>query len=184
MKFNLRVRLTVEFLGSRVPRGRCDRLWNHGRTAGWRERCHRFAGEHDCDGRGVAGSHSDVWADFWRTLESRRYARRCAGTRYWVDRRGGLHVCAMRRRSCRSDHRASDVWAAVVFLVFTCPPRVGAGFERVRGNVWTVVGDLGMFATASGGRALRGRELYHRCVLVHSVDLVRESSGYNCPVAV
>ncbi len=46
-----------------------------------------------------------------------------------VERSGGLHVCAMRGRSCWSDHRASDVWAAVVFLVFTFPSRVGVGLQ-------------------------------------------------------
>jgi glycerol uptake facilitator-like aquaporin len=41
---------------------------------------------------------------------------------------GGLHACAMRGRSCRSDRRASDVRAALVFLLLAPPTRVGVWF--------------------------------------------------------
>jgi arsenate reductase len=48
----------------RVPRCGCDRLRHHGRTAGGWKRRHCSACEHDCDGRCISCSHTDLRPDF------------------------------------------------------------------------------------------------------------------------
>jgi hypothetical protein len=76
----------------------------------------------------------------------------------------------------------SDVRAALVFFVFALPTWVGAGSKRVRGNVRTIVGDLGMLAAVLRSGAVRRCELYHRCLLVHGVNLFRKPSSHNRPL--
>jgi len=86
--------------------------------------------------------------------------------------------------SGRSDHRASDVWAALVFLLLTFPAWRGPCSKRVRGDVRTIVGDLGMFAITHWSRTVRGCELHHRRLLVHGFDFVCKSGGNNCPLLI
>ncbi len=136
-----------------------------------------FAGQHDCDWRGIGFSHPDIWADFWRASEPGGHAGGRDRARDRLERCGRVYRCPMRRRSCRGDRCASDVWAALVFLFVTRSPRVGTGLQRICCDFRFVVGDLGMLAVASGSGAVCGCELYHGRLLVHGVDLVRESGG-------
>lgn len=99
-------------------------------------------------------------------------------------RGSGLHDCAMLGRNCRSDHRAFDVWAALVFVFLTFAARVEAGPQRVGGNLRINVCDLGMFAASLRSRAVRGCELYHRRLLVHGVHLVCKPGSDHCALVV
>src|SRR5437879_3582058 len=51
----------------------------------------------------------------------------------------------MRWRNHRSDPRALDVWTSLVFLFHAFPTWMVAGFKRVRSNVRTSIGHLGVF---------------------------------------
>jgi len=106
------------------------------------------------------------------------------GARYSVARSDGVHECAMHGRDRGSDHRASDVWSALVFRLHTSPAWVGAGSKRVRGNVRATVGDLGLLAPAFGSGAVCRSELHHRRLLVHRVNFVCKPSSNNCPLLV
>jgi glycerol uptake facilitator-like aquaporin len=87
-------------------------------------------------------------------------------------------------RNCGSGYCASDVRAALVHVVFTLPTRVVAGSKRVRGNVRIVVRHLGMFAITLGSGSVRGCGLHHRRILVHCVNLVCKPCSNNRPFLV
>jgi glycerol uptake facilitator-like aquaporin len=80
-----------------------------------------------------------------------------------------------------SDHRASDVWAALVFCLDPFSTRMVVSPQRIRGYVRTAVGHLGMFATTLWGGAFRRCELHHRRLLVHCFNLVCKPSSNHCP---
>ncbi len=86
--------------------------------------------------------------------------------------------------SCWSDHRAPNVRPALVFHLDPFPTRVVVSPQRVRGDVRTAVGYLGMFETALRSRAIRCCQLHHRGLLVHRVNLVCKPGGDNRPVLV
>lgn len=133
-----------------------------------------------CDWCGAGCSHSDVWADLWRALESSGYARRCDRGRYFLAGRSGLHACAVRGSSRRSDCRAFDVWAALVFSLLTFTARVDTGSERVRCNVRIAIGDLGIFAKSLRNCAVCRRKLYHCCILVYCINFLCKSGSNSC----
>ena len=62
--------------------------------------------------------------------------------------------------------------------------RMVVGPQRVRGYVRTAVGYLGMFATALRSRAIRRCQLHHRRLLVHRVNLVCKPGSDNRPFLV
>jgi Major intrinsic protein len=64
-------------------------------------------------------------------------------------------------------------------ISLTYPAWVGASSERVRGDVRAFVRDLGMFAIALRSRAVRCCELHHRRLLVHCVNIVCEPGSDN-----
>ena len=65
----------------------------------------------------------------------------------------------------------------VFMLSLHAAQRIRADVQRVRRHVRTPRGHLGMFAAPPGCRPVRGRGVHHRRVLVHGVDVVRESRG-------
>jgi hypothetical protein len=85
---------------------------------------------------------------------------------------------ADRRRGSRRVDRACDVRRACVDGVAPCTERARTDGQRVRSHVRSLVGDLGMFAAPIRCGSLRGSGLYRRRVLVHGVDVVRESRRY------
>ena len=68
-----------------------------------------------------------------------------------------------------------DVRAAAVLRLAPRAPGAGAVVQRVRGDVRPARGDLGLRAAPLGGGAVRGGRVHHRRVLVHRVDVVRQS---------
>jgi len=64
------------------------------------------------------------------------------------------------------------------------PAWVGIGSERVRRNIRTAVGNLGLLATALRSGALCCCELYHCRLLVHGVNLFCKPSSHNRPLPV
>jgi glycerol uptake facilitator-like aquaporin len=48
-----------------------------------------------------------------------------------------------------------------------------AGLQRVRGDSWSAIGDLGLFAATLVRCAVCVGRLYHRCVLVHCINIIR-----------
>jgi hypothetical protein len=62
-----------------------------------------------------------------------------------------------------------------------CPPtpgRTGPGLQRVRGDLRTLIGDLGLLAPAVECHAVCRRQLYRRRILVHRIHFVRESRSH------
>ncbi len=54
-----------------------------------------------------------------------------------------------------------------------------AGFKRVRSNVRTSIGHLGVFTRAVECGTICRRELHYCCLLVHRVNLICKSSHNN-----
>ena len=94
------------------------------------------------------------------------------------------YIAAQCAGSYRSDHRAPNVRAALVFRLDPFSTRMAVGPQRVRGYVRTAVGYLGMFATALRSLAIRCCQLHHRRLLVHRLNLVCEPGGDDRPVLV
>jgi len=94
------------------------------------------------------------------------------------------YIAAQCAGSYRSDHRAPNVRAALVFRLDPFSTRMAVGPQRVRSYVRTAVGDLGMFAPALGSRAIRCCQLHHRRLLVHCVNLFCKSGSDNRPLVV
>jgi hypothetical protein len=95
-----------------------------------------------------------------------------------------IHRRAVCWGSCWSDRRAPNVRPALVFRLDPSSTRMVVGPQRVRGYVRTAVGYLGMFATALRSRAIRCCQLHHRRLLVHRVNLVCKPSSDDRPVPV
>ena len=55
--------------------------------------------------------------------------------------------------------------------------------ERIRRNVRIVFRDLGLFTFSIIRRAIRCWSVYYRRVLVHILDVLCESRGYDCQIA-
>ena len=83
-----------------------------------------------------------------------------------------------------SAKRESSRFPTLVHVVFTLQTWVGAGSKRVRGDIRTIVGDLGMLTITFGSGAVRCCDLHHRRLLVHGVNLVRESCSNRRPFLV
>lgn len=54
--------------------------------------------------------------------------------------------------------------------------------QRVHCDLWSIVRDMGLFATSLIRRAVRGGSLHHGGVLVHRIDFLRQPRRYPCEV--
>ncbi len=82
-----------------------------------------------------------------------------------------------------SDGGAFDVRAAGDFAIGPRAKRSGAGIQRVRCDVRSVVRHLGLFAPPPGRSGLCRRSLHHGSVLVHCVYFVCESRRHDCAMS-
>jgi hypothetical protein len=177
MTFNLRARLTAEFVGSGFLVAAVIGSGIMGeRLAGGNVAMALLAN--------TIATGAALVALIWCPSASSGHPRRCNGERYSLARGSGVHACAVCGRRCGSDHCTPDVRVALVFALVAPSARMDAGSERVCGNIRTSVGDLGMFATTLRSGAVRRCELYHCCLLVHRVNLVCKPSSDNCPLFV
>ena len=77
--------------------------------------------------------------------------------------------------------RSSDVRRAAVFCVEPHPGRQRPTLQRICCDVRSALCDLGLRANAVFRRAIRGRRLHHRSLLVHLIDFLRQSGGHIGP---
>jgi hypothetical protein len=86
-----------------------------------------------------------------------------------------LYVAARLRR-CRRGAR--DVRDAALFCI--TPPQVqtGPSVQRVRRDLWTACGDMGLRSAPLIRRTVRCGRIHYGGLLVHRVDIVRESSRH------
>ncbi len=138
-----------------------------------RSRCSRTAR----DGRGARRADPHLRSDLRRALQSRRHDR-------GASRAGSPGATCLVMSSLRSSARfarrlggARDVRGAARSCCRAMSAAAPRSAQRVRRDVRAARRDLGMFAPPRRGRAVRGRGLHHRRVLVHGVDVVRQSRG-------
>jgi|SRR5271163_2283856 len=80
-------------------------------------------------------------------------------------------------------HCAPNFRAALVFRLDPFSTRMVVGPQRVRGDVRTAIGNLGMLAITFGSGAIRWCELHHR-LLVHRINFFCEPGSDDCAILV
>ena len=101
-----------------------------------------------------------------------------------VARRSRLRRCPDCRRGTWCVGSPSHVSRAGIHAVAARAKRAGTDVQRVRGYVWTSLGDLGLFASPFGCRSLCDWRVHHGGVLVHGVHFICESCPHVCAVVV
>jgi len=76
------------------------------------------------------------------------------------------------------------VWVA--HLMFELPVSQFSVTQRTGAGQWLAeaVATFGLVLTTARFRSLRGRPLYHRGLLVHGFDVLRQPRRHHCPIAV
>ena len=163
-----------------VPARDRHRLRHHGRAARRRERSARASRQHLPDGRHAGGSHHHARADFGRTPQSRRDAR-IPGRR-----RNRAYATPLPTRSRSLPGLCVGVFVAhmmfdLPLLQVSAKARSGLGqafseWTATFGLVATILAHRAREAVRAGGV---GRSLYRCRLLVHRLDLVRQSGRYH-----
>ena len=134
-----------------------------------------IAREYPGDGRRARRAHPDVRADLRRSLQPGRHAGRCLPGRLAVARRAGLRGRADRRGLRRRGRGEHHVRAAAVLCLAPRAPGPAQMFSEFVATFGLLAVIWGCARLRSARGALRGGRLYHRRVLVHRVDVVRQS---------
>src|SRR2546428_532071 len=134
------------------------------------------------DGRGPGGAHPHLRIDLGRALQSRGHPGRGLSGRARLGRCAALHRRAGRRGLRRRRGGARDVRDAPLHRFATRARRPRPGLQRVRGDLRAPGGDIGMRASALQRRSFCRVGVHHGRVLVHGLDVVRESRGDPRPV--
>jgi hypothetical protein len=82
----------------------------------------------------------------------------------------------------RSRSRSPHVRHVAILFLDTCPHWPCTTFERVHRHVRTALGGLGLRPTSALCRPLRGGSLYHRSILVHVFNFLRQSRRHPCAI--
>jgi hypothetical protein len=152
-------RVVAEAVGTRC----CSRPWwaPASWASGWPAATSRGParqhGRHRCRPR-RADPH--VRADLGRALQSGGHHRRGVAGGPRVEGRPAVRRGAGHRGLRRGRGRTPDVRRAGVLRLPPCPSRVGAGLQRVRGDVRPGRGDLGPRANAERDRAICRRGVF------------------------
>src|SRR6185437_9284396 len=100
--------------------------------------------QHNFNWSRTACAHSDVWTSLWRTFQSGGDSGRCCRTRNSLAGSPSLYCRTVLGWNCWNACRPLDVRPALVFAVHPPTAWLGPRVQRIRGNLRTVIGDLGM----------------------------------------
>ena len=120
-------------------------------------------------------------ADIRGALQSGRDHRRCVTGWDPVARCAALHRTAADRRRRGCTRSTSHVWRTAAPALSQTSSWECAAFQRVRGDVRTARGYLGLLEKALGVCSSCRRSLHHGSVLVYRVDVVCEPGRHRRP---
>src|SRR5215472_9783030 len=165
-----------------IPGCRRRRFRREGRPARQRKRSVGTAREHNGHGNRSRRYHPRIRPNLRRAFESRCHAGRCNRERSVLGKR--ISVCG--HSGFRRDHGGRsftfDVWSSSDFTFTAYTKWPGAIPQRVHRNVWPCFSNLGMLPRALRVRSIRSGGLYNRRVLVHGVNVLRQSRRNDCEV--
>jgi hypothetical protein len=177
MRFNLKARMTAEFVGTAFLLASVVGSGIMGERLAGGNVAMALLANTIATGAALVALILSLRLSVRCSLQSCGYSGGCVPAWHSVERGAGVLNRPDRGGLCRSRLRSSDVWTATLFGVTARPQRSPAGFQRVRSDFWSTLGYLGLFAVALVRCAVCGRCLYHSRVLVHRIDIICESCG-------
>src|SRR5580700_630153 len=163
--------------GNGVSRGCRRGVGDHGGAAVCRKSCFGAACKYDSHWRSAGGLATDVWTHIRRASESGSFPGGRDGRWFGLVRDASLPGRSDCRRSLWNSSSARHVWASAGIAVPPYSWWTSAILERAYRDFRASVCDLGMFEVSFEHRPFRGRELYHRRLLVYVLDVLRQPCG-------